>query len=506
MKYLFNEDRGSLKERICEINNVTEEELDVSRFNNVPEIKVLKEFKDRLDRCRDMRFLIVGDYDCDGICATTIIKRLLDSLEIQNNHFIPSRSRQGYGLNDEIVRNAYDNGFKAIFCVDNGVSARDQLAKARDLGIKTFVIDHHEYSDRPECDAFLHPDMFEENYRDMCAAGLCTLLSESYRHDDLSVVYGGLATMADMVCVLGYNRYLITEMMKILKSTDILPVRYLLGKKEVDYDSLTYNVIPKINAVSRLEQMLNVNYVVRYLLNNDDSCLQYLGKIEEINRTRKDLGSEMYGLAQRLADRNRDIVIVKSDVFREGLCGMIANRLMNELEKPVIILSENGDELKGSGRSPNGSNFYEYLKNAEEIFSTFGGHAQAVGLSLKKDRLPELLEYVENNEFPCPEQIRNVLVLDREDISFDMLEELEELKPFGSGFMEPLFAVKDVDCRNRYIINRKYPKYRISDQLEAISFRSSDIDKDFDTIIGRIKKDDYHAGKLSMIIEDLMRF
>ena len=361
MSYRIDTDTLPVKQRICNINNIDEKILDVSNFKADYDLEILSEFREQLLSDKDKRFFIVGDYDCDGICATVIIKKLFEDLGIESNYYIPSRSKQGYGLNNEIVKTAYDNGFKALICVDNGVVAYQQMEYARSLGLKTYVIDHHEYEKQIDVDGFLHPDLFPAEYSDMCAAGLSCLLSNSFREDDLTSVYGGLATLADMVSVLGYNRYLLKQMIEILNTKQILPIMYLLAGNEISYDSLSYNVIPKINAVSRLEEMMNVNYVVRYLLDNSPECMKYLNKIEEINRTRKDLTVQMSALAERLCDGSESIIIVRSEVFKEGLCGLIANRLLGIYGKPVIILAQKDGELKGSGRAPAGFDLFGYL-------------------------------------------------------------------------------------------------------------------------------------------------
>ena len=282
MKYVFYENGISLKDTICQINGVELSSLDVSDFK-VDDLKILNDFKDHLLSLKDKRFFIVGDYDCDGICATAIMKRLFDDLKIASNYYIPSRAKEGYGLNMRIVDTAADHGFDVLLCVDNGIIANEQLRHARERGLHTLVIDHHEYRDDPDCDAFLHPNLFDEKYADMCAAGLCALLSSSIREDDLTLVYGGLATLADMVQVLGYNRYLLNTMLSSLKSKDIYPISYLMKSKDYDYETLSFEVIPKINAVSRMDDSLNVNYVVRYLLSERRDCAMYLPKIEEIN-------------------------------------------------------------------------------------------------------------------------------------------------------------------------------------------------------------------------------
>lgn len=506
MSYRFNNDNSSLTKRICSINYVDINDLDVESFKVDYNQDLLIEFKDKILSLRDKHFFIVGDYDCDGICATTIMKKLLDDLGIKNNYYIPSRSKEGYGLNESIIDTAITHGFDVLLCVDNGVVAYDELSKAKDAGIITMVIDHHEYSDKPDVDAFLHPNLFPKEYDDMCAAGLCGLLSNSFRYDVLSTILAGLATLADMVKVFGYNRYLLKEMLKLIRENDIVQINYLLGNSDPTYDALSFNVIPKINAVSRLENKLNVNHLVKYLLNYNNEVNTYLSAIEAINKERKDLTKSMVSLASRLINHDDEVIIIKSDVFAEGLCGLIANRLMHEYLKPVIVFSEKDGELKGSGRSMKGSNLYEYLKKTDELFSAFGGHNQAVGLSMSSDRFDDLLSYVRNNHFEYDLDQKDVLVLNQNEIDDSLMNELENLKPFGSGFEEPLIGILNPDIEKKLMISRTYPKFVLSSNLEAISFDSSLSDVKFNMMIGKIKRDDNYHNRISMIIEDLIEF
>ena len=504
MKYCFHEGEEKLSVRICQLNGLSIADLDVSAFNPDYDLKILRDFKDKLLSYADKRFFIVGDYDCDGICATAIMKRLFDDLGIKANYYIPSRIREGYGLNDTIVKTAYDNGFDVLLCVDNGIAAVKQLEYASSLGLKTLIIDHHEFVEMPSVDGILHPCLFEKEYEDMCAAGLCALLSNSFRYDELTLVYGGMATLADMVRVLGYNRWLMKKAISILNEKTIYPISYLLKKKEVDFTALSYDVIPKLNAVSRLDDMLNVNYVVRYLLDDSPSCMAYLNKIEEINTVRKQLTNEMSSMAERLADESQDIIVVASEAFKEGLCGLIANRLLGIYGKPVIVFALSDGLYKGSGRGPKGFDLYSHLAKRNELYASFGGHAQAVGLSIKEEDLEAFKEYLANEPCVYEEGVKDVLVIDEEDIDLELLKEMKKLEPFGTGFGQPLFALKDVKIKNSFAIKGLYPKYVISDKLEAISFNSSFLNRKFTTMIGQLRKDDYHRDRISFIIEDLL--
>lgn len=504
MAYLINKEKLPIQERICAINNVAKEKLDVSNFFVFYDNPLLKDFVDKLLEHRDEKYFIVGDYDCDGICATSIIKKLLDDLSISNNYYIPSRTNEGYGLNMDIVNKVIDNDFKVMICVDCGVNSKEELAYAKAHNIKTFVIDHHEYDEAPDVDGFLHPNLFSEDYYDMCAGGLCCLISNSIRKDELTTVLGGLATLADMVTVLNYNRYLLKEMLKILNEGNIYQINLLANSKVYDYEVLSFNVIPKINSISRLDEYMNVNLVVRYLLSDEDYCHSFFKNIDTINDYRKSLTTKMADKAELLINNEDDFIIVADASFSQGICGLISNKLMNKYHKPVLVLAENGDEYVGSCRAPYPFDVYSYLKECESIFTAYGGHNQAVGLSINKDNLPILSKYITNHPFTIENVDEEILEIDRVDIDISLLEQINELKPFGAGFKEPLFMIDNIDYRHKYIVAKKYPKFFINNCCDAISFNSDYVDKVFSKIVGRIQKDNYHYNKISILIEDIM--
>lgn len=505
MKYIFNEDYDlSLTDRVLQLNGVSKDSLDTTNFKIDYQLDVLNNFKRKLLSYKDKRFFIVGDYDCDGICATAIIKKLFEDIGIESNYYIPSRTKEGYGLNENIIDIANRNGFECLICVDNGIAANKQLDYANSLGLKVFIIDHHEYQIEPNCETYLHPSIFPNDYEDMCASGLCCLLSNSFREDDLTIALGGLATIADMVKIFNYNRYLAKKMLETIKTKTITPINLLLGKSDITYKNLSFQVVPKINAVSRLDDLMNVNYVVKFLLSDEKEAISYFDKIEHINMARKEYSQQMYNLALRMIDTDSKIIIIKHNEFKEGLCGLVANRLLDNFKKPVIVFSEKDGMLKGSGRSVPGFNLYQYLKNIEGLFTTFGGHELAIGASISLDNYEKLLNYINENDVVYSDQYSNVVILDENNINNDTLKELSDLEPFGSGFVEPLLGLKKPKYESRYIVANKYPKFDINDRLSAISFNSNFINTEFEYMIGHLNKDNYYQDKLSFLIEDLV--
>lgn len=505
MKYCFNSLNKDIRELIAEINNIDLNSLDVSNFSCDYDLDILVNFRQLITSLKDKKFLIVGDYDCDGICATSIMKKLFDDLGIKNNYYIPSRNKEGYGISDKIVNMAIENSFEVVVMVDNGVVAYSQIEELKKNNIKTIVIDHHNYETEPNCDYFLHPNLFDNRYEDMCAGGLCALISNSFRYDELTTCLGGLATIGDLVSVFNYNRYLILKCIEIISSGNIYPINYLLGKASVSVENLAFNVIPKINAVSRLDYMFNVNFMVKYMLSGEEVSRENACKIETINKERKELSKKMYEDSLKLINEDDDLIVLASDKFQEGLCGLLANRLMSEFKKPILVFAIVDNELRGSGRSIGDFDIHEYLCGCKDIFKAFGGHSLALGLTLDLDKYDELIKYIHSNEIKVSEPQTDVIVIDQDKLNFELYEKIESLEPFGVDFKMPLLAIKNVRYEKKFIIANKYPKYIINDTLSAISFDQNNVDTTFDYMIGKLTLDDYYKGeKLRFLIEDLV--
>lgn len=499
MKYIYH-DKG-LFEEFYRINNVKKEDLDTSSFIICKDDKHLVSFKEKLLSLKDKKFLLIGDYDCDGICSTAITKRLLEKLDIKHNFYIPSRSKDGYGLNMDMVNMAKDNGFEVILSVDNGISAYEAIDLANSYGIKVLIIDHHEYLKEPDCFGYIHPSLLQKDYQNLSAGGLSYLFSTLFYDDTLSLVYGGLATLADMVGVLGFNRYMLKETRKILNEGHIYQINLLNESDEYDYDSLSFNVIPKINSISRMEY--NANIMVKYLLADKETCLNTINQINAINEERKALTSKLVKEAGRLIDRERKVAVIISEKFTEGTCGLLANRLVHSSDKPVIVLAKKDGILKGSCRSPEGFNMYEYLCGIKEVFELFGGHEQACGVSIKEENLEKLFEYIDNSSFENKEVVKDAIKVSSDELNYNLFLKLEELKPFGTDLKEPLLVIENVEYIERKLAANKYPKFILNGDVSAISFNTNYANKEFKDMIGHLKKDNFYRNKASFVIEDL---
>ena len=499
MEYRYHQ--GNLLDNIYLINNIQKTDLEIDRFDNIDYHQSLLDFKDKLLSIKDKQVLIVGDYDCDGICATTITKRLLEHLGINNSYYIPSRIDEGYGLSDKIVNLASKHHFDVIITVDNGVSALSSISLANSLGIKVMIIDHHEYQEVPACYGFIHPNLLSNDFNKLSAGALCYLLSTLFYEDDYSLVLGGLSILSDMVGVLNYNRYLLKRMINILNTKDIYQIKLLNGNS-IDYDSLSFNAIPKINAVSRMGY--NANILVKYFLSDKQECLRLLDSINKINDYRKNETKSECDLALSLLNRKDKLALIVSSEFKEGICGLIANRISLNYDVPCIVFSKKDGLLKGSGRSRENFNIYEYLSNTRDLFTSFGGHGQACGVCIEESKLDDLKAYIDTHKLNMLDYQKDVISVEQTDIDFDLFNKIDSLKPFGIDFKEPLIHIKDFEYKSKFLIKNKYPKFTVDNKLSAISFNEYDSYRQFSDLYAYIRKDDYHAGAVSLLIEDLL--
>jgi len=492
----------SITNTILNINKIDKNDLDVSNFNYDFNQECLKEFKDKINEYKDLKFYIVGDYDVDGIFSTVIITRLLSNLNIDYKFYIPSRSVDGYGINKRIIDNALDYDFNVLFLLDNGVSANEEINYAKEKGLKIIVIDHHEYSIKPNVDALIHPSLLSDDYDDACTGGLSLLLAESFYRDDLNTILGGVASVADMVKVFKYNRFIMKEAIRLLNSGLFNSFNLLNKKNNFTFDDLSFSIIPKINAVSRMDK--NPNKLIYYFSYNDKNQNELIKEIEIINNERKDETTKMINIIDENIDLSKRVLVISNDEFKEGLCGLAATRINAITKKPVLILSHKNGMYKGSGRSNDTLGIYEYLYPKKDIFETFGGHLGALGLSIKEENFNKLLDYIENTNYDAIEEEKIALNIDLEDVSINTIEEIEKLKPFGTGFKEPAYCLSNFNITNSILVSNKYPKYVLDNKYEAIYFKGNEIDLNFKGIIAKMQKDNYHKDKVSIIIEEMI--
>lgn len=427
------------------------------------------------------KVFVGGDYDADGICSTAIMKKTLDQLGIANGYYIPDRFKEGYGLNKKTVELAFEKGYSLIITVDNGVKAHEALERAKELGMDVIVTDHHEIEEEVEADILVHPDFMEEEYRYLSGAGVAYEISRNLigDHDQSLVTMCMVALIGDVMPLYRETRKIVKKGLQLLSHGIPRSLSLLLyHPSSVTETDVAFSIVPKLNSIGRMKDSSNVNTLVSYLLcENEAQLLSYSKALSKVNDERKKLSASMSEKAEQLLS-NRPFEIITDSSFEEGICGLVAGRLSNTYHKPVIVMSDNGEVLKGSGRSIPGFDLFSFLSPFEKKVA-FGGHKAAVGITINKSDYEELVSYVDENifNFELKEENRRAVRLEPDDVSFDSVADLSLLSPYPKDMPEPDFAI--VNPVNVQVVKTgKTIRYVISVQnrtIECVAFPSRNL-------------------------------
>jgi single-stranded-DNA-specific exonuclease RecJ len=400
------------------------------------------------------RILIFGDYDCDGVCATAILTDYFSSIGAQALFFIPDRNRDGYGISHKTLDKVLEREIpELVITVDCGISSADEIERLKSLGAQVIVTDHHEPQDKlPDC-TLVDPKIAKRGFYEYCGAGVALKLVEALTDREFILRYldiAAVATIADIVPLYGENRIIAYHGLKLMNKKMRKGVFMLLNQKTCDSYDVMFRLSPAINAAGRLD---DASPAVRLFLSDDHFELTGLTqKLNAQNAVRQRLCDDaVFGAKQKLqsVDFSQCRLIALYDArWEPGILGVAASRLVEEFRRPTILFSDKDGVLKGSARSIREINIFETLSRYAELFETFGGHAQAAGLSIKKEKFAEFYDaankYLKENF--ADEVFKKVINYDLDlDLAGDLLpfaRELEKLEPTGYGNPKPVFRVK----------------------------------------------------------------
>lgn len=428
----------------------------------------------RLAKQQGEKIMICGDYDCDGVCATTILYDALQRFGCECGYYIPDRFLEGYGVSLPTIKAAIDKGYQIVITVDNGVKATSVLQYAKDHGVCVILSDHHAYEETDLAyDYFFHPAVLPPFYGRLCGAGLAYCISKRLLgNDPYHTILACIATIGDMVGVLDANRVIIKEGIALLNTMDFPAIRLLADNENVwDATKIAFQIVPKINALGRLADQANVNTFVRYLLMRKEASLKKVSvQIQRLNNKRKKISAENEKHALALVDESQSFVIVSSPDFHEGLNGVVAAKLVNKYQRPAMVLSQHDTRLKGSIRSV-GIDVSTFFDDFKEHLLAFGGHRQAAGIALEQANLNALIAYTQQKcatEFH--EEHQPYIRLDKADVTLFEVESLQCLEPFGSDFEKPKFLIEDQELILSTLSNGLHLKL-VSDTIEYLYFQ-----------------------------------
>lgn len=474
--------------------DITDENLINSYINpvyeNLHSPKTMKDINIAIDIIKrkieeNKKIRIIGDYDVDGIISVFVLYTALNKCGANVDYEIPDRIKDGYGINKNIVKNAYDEGIDTIITCDNGISAIDEIQYAKELGLTVIVTDHHDVPFIEEdgvrtfissqADAIINPKQIECEYKfkSICGAGVAFKLIEAL-YEELGInkkecykliEFVAIATVCDVVDLIDENRIFVKIGLNMLNNTENIGIKELkkasgLEDKEITAYHLGFVIGPCLNASGRLD---SAKKGLELLLTQDKEKAKDLAQeIVDLNNTRKNMTNEGVDRAINIIDstdiNNDKILVVYIPDIHESLAGIVAGRVKEKYNKPTIILTKSEDGVKGSARSIEEYNMFEGLLECKELLDKFGGHPMAAGMSLQEDNIDKLRKELNKKCKLTDEDLAKKIMIDAvlplENLNINLIEELDVLEPFGNGNAKPVFGIKDVKITKAILLGK----------------------------------------------------
>ncbi len=484
---------GALK---CKLNNAHD-------FKNIDKAAIF--IKEYIEGGKKIR--VVGDYDIDGICSTYVLISALKHLGADADYEIPDRIKDGYGINESIIKKSHEDGCELIITCDNGIAAFGALELAAKLGVKVIVTDHHEVFREDNKDLLPRADMIVNPKQEDCFYPFKQVCGAFVAYRLIEVLYElfsipkseiekfkefiAIATVGDVMPLISENRIIVKQGLERIKLSENIGLKSLIkvcgiDSKNINSYDIGFILGPCFNASGRLE---SAKLSLKLLLTNDEKeAVELAEYIKSLNDERKALTQKGLEFAIELVESkyiDDDIIVAYIGDYHESLAGIIAGRLKERYKKPCFVITDTEEGLiKGSGRSIEAYNMFEGIRAADSLLTKYGGHPMAAGLSLEKDKLSEFRKLLNSNselkESDFVEKIWIDIALPFAYLSEDFVKELSLLEPFGQGNQKPNFAQKQVEIINLRVFgqNRNVVKLRCKDSfgtgIDALIFTDGD--------------------------------
>lgn len=427
---------------------------------------------------------VIGDYDIDGVMSTYILYKGITRCGGSVDFQIPDRMKDGYGINDHLIEQADEAGIDTIITCDNGIAAIGEIAHAKSLGMTVLVTDHHEipYTEergerhykRSEADAIVNPKQMECTYpyKNLCGAAVAwKVIQILYEKCDIAVEESydflenvAFATVGDVMDLTDENRILVREGLKRIHTTMNPGMRALILQNKLEPEQISsyhfgFVLGPCINASGRLE---TAKIALNLFLQEDvKKASEIAAELVDLNAQRKDMTAEGVELAMQQVEEGNTgekVLVVYLPDVHESLAGIIAGRIREACHKPTFVLTKSEDGVKGSGRSIEAYSMYEELCKCQELFTKFGGHPMAAGLSLTEANVEIFREKINaccgltEEDFIPKIKIDIPMPVDYPDIS--LVNELSLLEPFGKANVKPQFADKNLGIDRAVVVGK----------------------------------------------------
>ncbi|MPQ32591.1 single-stranded-DNA-specific exonuclease RecJ [Clostridium estertheticum] len=422
------------------------------------------------------KIVVYGDYDADGVTSTVIMYKGLKRSGANVEYYVPDREHEGYGINSDRIRKLNDEGFKVVLTCDNGIAAIEQVKLAKELGLIVIITDHHELQfdenesgertfKLPPADAVINPKQKECNYpfKNLCGAGIAFKFVQALfikigidvKFANEFIEIAGIGTICDVVDLVDENRIIAKNALDMLTNTKNLGLRCLkemlsINDKEIKCYHVGFQIGPCINATGRLE---SAAISVELLLCEEENRAKELAKtLFDLNKKRQEMTTEnveeVIELIHNSTFKNDKVLVIYKDTIHESIAGIVAGRVRETFNVPTIILTKGKETPKGSARSIKEYNLFEELIKCKELLEKFGGHPMAAGLSIKEENIENLRQKLNLICTLTEEDIKPKIRIDQRmplgKINYEMINELEQLEPFGKGNSSPLLAEKNI--------------------------------------------------------------
>ena len=440
------------------------------------------------------KILVYGDYDADGITSTVLLVETLISMGANVSSYIPNRFEEGYGPNKEAFTKIIDSGITLIITVDNGIAGVEEVDLANKLGCDVIVTDHHKIQDTiPNAYAIIHPEHPEGNYpfKKLAGVGVAFKLAHALLEifPDFLLDLVAIGTIADMVSITDENRIFVKQGLELINEDPRIGLKMRLELSgidtKIDEQTIGFYIAPKLNSIGRMD---SAKLGLTFLMAEEPVTARALAEqIEQYNIQRKqvteDIVKDVISKIENSEKKQKNVIMVSGE-YHEGVLGIVASNIVEKYQKPVFIMNEKEGVLKGSARSIFDFNIYEAMNKISDLFLAFGGHTLAAGFSFEKSNFEKIEEFLDNEfeEFKQNNDLKankNIdIVTSLEDISYQFLNSLDALKPYGMDFEKPTVLIENAMVLNKAYFGseKQYLRLTIADEvgnLDCITFKDS---------------------------------
>lgn len=415
------------------------------------------------------KIVIYGDYDCDGVCASVIAIQALRNLGADVDYYINSRFVEGYGITplgvDNLLKKVPDA--EVIITVDNGIVAFEGVAYAQEKGLEVLITDHHlAIEEVPEALAVVNPHRLDDEslFKDICGAtviykvmlALYWELGEDIEFISNMIDLVGMATVGDVMPLRSENRFYVNEALRLIEQNSRKQFEVLKKVKNVgvlNEEVFGFQFVPTINAEGRLNGKPAL--AMEFFLSEDENEMHSLAhELNVINDDRKDLTKLQEELGESLMAQqgsDKKVIVISHPDFHSGIVGLVAGRLKEKYNRPVIVFTEENGILKGSSRSIEAFHIKDALDKVSDLILQHGGHALAAGLSIDESNLDAFsvaINELADQTLTAEDMVEKIMVdavLDPADVTLELIHEIDSLRPFGQGFESPVFGLSAFD-------------------------------------------------------------